>query len=92
MAVKSRAVTVTTSATRLDSVDETDDTATSSLSLFNNGATTLYIGGADVSAANGVPVAAGSWGPGLNGLGLGEAVYGIAASGTLNVRVIETGV
>lgn len=100
MAVKSRAVSVATTATRLDS---TTDIAPTSLAVYNNGASTVYVGGSDVTTSNGVPVAANTWGPSIdlsaatrasdpNYNTNAEAIYAIVASGTVEVRVIETGV
>ena len=91
MAVKSRAVTVATTATRLDSTDETDDRSGSSIAVYNASSVTVYIGGSDVTTANGVPVSASSWSPGID-LGGNEALYGIVASGTAAVNVLEAGV
>lgn len=90
MAVKSRAVTVATTATQLDST--TDGYRSSpSLALYNSSAVTVYIGGSDVTTANGLPIPASSWSPGF-GLGEGEGIYGVVAADTAAVRVIETGV
>lgn len=54
----------------------------STLQINNNGAATVYLGGAAVTVNNGYPVATGedfiADGPG--------AVYGIVASGTIDVR------
>lgn len=91
MATKTRAVTVTTTATRLDTTDETDSVSGSSLVVYNNGSATVYVGGSDVTTANGLPVAASAWGPGVD-LDPGEAWYGIVASGTVEVRVGEQGI
>lgn len=89
MAVKSTAVTVATTATRLDS-SESDSVTGSAVAVYNNGAATVFIGGSGVTTTDGSPVAAGSWGPGMD-LSDGEAVYGIVASGTVEVRVLEVG-
>jgi hypothetical protein len=91
MAVKSRAVSVGTTATALDTVDESDSQMGSSIAVYNNGASTVYVGGSDVTTSNGVPVAAGSWGPSIS-LDGPERVYGIVASGTVEVRVLEAGI
>jgi hypothetical protein len=92
MAVKSRAVTVTTTATRLDSTTDQDDGMSgSSLAIYNASAATVYVGGSDVTTSIGCPVAATSWGPGFD-LGTGDALYGIVAASTSEVRVIEAGV
>lgn len=92
MSVKATAVSVTTSATRLDTVDDTADRqAGQSCAVYNNGAVIVYLGGSDVATASGVPVAAGSWGPSFD-LATGDGLYGIVGSGTCDVRVLETGV
>jgi len=88
MSVQSAAVTVATTATALAAVD--DDF--SSIEVANVGAATVYIGGSDVTTSNGFPVAAGaSWYP-PQSLAGGERVYGIVASGTVEVRVLRFGV
>lgn len=92
MAVKSTAVSVGTSATRLDTAAETDRNASSSLAPYNNGAVTVYVGGSDVTTANGAPIPAGSWGPAFNDINTNEGVYGVVASGTAEVRVLEQGI
>lgn len=91
MAVSSRAVTVGTTATVLDTEGDTDTRVGSSIAVYNNGASTLYLGGSGVTTTNGVPVAATSWGPAFD-LGAQDRLYGIVASGTVDVRVIETGI
>lgn len=105
MAYKSRAVTVTDAATRLDTADEVAGARGVSFAFYNNGATTIYVGGADVTTTNGAPVPAGTWSPGLDLEGtstlpaesLGgddhEAVYGRCATGlSAEARVLEGGV
>lgn len=88
----SRAVTVTTSATPLDTVDDTaDGLRGQDFIMYNNSAVTVYLGGSDVTTANGLPIAAGSWSPGYT-LSMADTRYGIVASGTADVRVDETGV
>lgn len=86
MAVTTRAVSVASTATRLDALTEIGE----EILVFNNGSATIYIGGADVTTANGVPVLPGSWSPSLP-LPRGEALYGVVASGTHEARVIEVG-
>lgn len=58
------------------------------LVIYNNSASTIYIGGSDVTTSNGLPVPAGSYSPPIDA-GYDLIVYGIAASGGLDVRVIE---
>jgi hypothetical protein len=92
MAVKSRAVTVTTSATRLDTTTDQDDAMSGeSFAVYNASAAVVYLGGSDVTTSNGVPVAATSWGPSFD-LSISDQIYGIVAASTSEVRVIETGV
>lgn len=92
MAVKTRAVTVGTTATRLDGdADQADRHAGESFAFYNSSGVTVYIGGADVTSTNGAPVAASSWSPGFD-LASDDAIYGIVATGTAAVRVLESGV
>lgn len=92
MAILSRAVSVATTATRLDSTTDNDDSISgSSIIVYNNGASTIYIGGSGVTTATGTPVAASSWSPGID-LQSADALYGIVASGTVEARVFESGV
>lgn len=83
--VKSRNITVGTSVTPLP-----DEVLAyrRSIIIYNNGASTLYIGGSDVTATNGLPVAASSYSPALDA-GPKMILYGISASGNINVRVFE---
>lgn len=93
MSIKSTAVSVGTTATRLDTADDTGDhIGGESLAVYNNGASTLYLGGSNVTTSTGVPVAANSWGPALGGILTEDALYGIVTSGTVDVRVLEAGV
>lgn len=89
MAIRAfQSVSVGTSAVAL-----TDNT-TSSLSVLvkNTGASTVYLGTAGVTSANGFPWAAAD-GPISFDLGSGEVLYGICASATSStVAVLETDV
>jgi hypothetical protein len=92
MAASSRAVTVTTTATRLDSTtDDADGPFGQGLAIYNNGSATIYLGGSDVTTANGSPVPAGTWGPGFE-MHQQDELYAIVASGTVEVRVLEVGI
>jgi hypothetical protein len=92
VAVKSRAVTVADTATRLDTVSEADGRPGSSMAFYNNGTTPVYVGGSDVTTVNGAPVAAASWSP-IFDVADDEGVYGIVSTGlTANARVLEVGV
>lgn len=83
--IKSTAVTVTTSLTPLPGTSLANRR---SISIYNNGSGTLYIGGSDVTAANGVPISSGTWGPEIDA-GPRMILYGRVSSGTLDVRVLE---
>lgn len=90
MAVFTSAVTVTTSATLLLSRDFNRRTA---LVHVPTGGSTVYIGGDDVTTANGIPLEAGQ----TLALGQGDttdqspryAYYGIVAASTQGVRVMR---
>lgn len=88
MAVRQTAVSVGTSATRLDKTS--DAFAMESLCFYNNGAVTIYIGDSTVTTSTGAPVPASSWSPGVD-LRADEALYGIVASSTAEARVLEVG-
>jgi hypothetical protein len=93
MAFKSRAVTVTDTATRLDSDEADTRYAGSAVGGKNVGANTIYVGGGDVTTANGVPVAAGEWLPGVGDINQGDKLYAVCAAGlTSEVRMLEVGV
>lgn len=87
MAVDGRRVTVTTTATRLDTAD-TDSVSGKSIAV--NPASAIDIGDDGVTAGAGFEVGAGV--TFSADLGPGEALYGIAASGTVEVDVFETGI
>lgn len=91
MATNSRSVSVGSTATRLDTATETDRPSGSSVAIYNNGSVTVYIGASNVTTSNGVPVPAGTWGPSVD-LATNESLYGIVASGTCEVRVLEAGI
>lgn len=91
MATKSRAVTVDTTATRLDSPAPTDSVSGSVCAPFNLSASTVYVGGSDVTTANGVPVGSNRWAPALE-LDPGESYWAVVAEGTAEMRVCEQGV
>ena len=83
---KSRSVTVTTSLTPLP--DEVLSYRRS-LMVFNNDASaTVYIGGSDMSASDGLPVLAQTYSPVIDA-GPKLIVYGMTTSGSVNVRVLE---
>lgn len=92
MAVRSRVVTVTTTATVLvPSLDQDSNTAYRDIAVTNGSAATVYLGGPDVTQANGFPLAPGA------GISLdrvtGESLpYALVATGTASVAVLELGV
>jgi hypothetical protein len=80
----SRAVSVATTATDLTATSITGASYERML-IYNNGSATIYVGGANVTTSNGLPVA-----PGASlGVGARAEVYGIVASGTVEARVLE---
>lgn len=94
MAFSSREVTVAATATELQSpTDAYSDSSTGGgheLLLYNPGPTTVYVGGSDVSTANGTAVASGE--RLSTPCGQGEKLYGIVDAGTQAVRVFAEGV
>jgi hypothetical protein len=90
MAVSSRAVTVTTTATRLDATADSGSPSVQGIMVHNNGAASVYLGGADVTTPTGFPLEAGE--SMAVDLRKGELLHGIVASGTVEVRVLEVGV
>lgn len=93
MSVRSRLVSVTTTATPLNSSTADVDALTGSAALvFNNGAVIVYVGGADVTtsgATTGLPVGPGDSVP-IEGED--EILYGRVAVGTCDMIVLEVGV
>lgn len=59
-----------------------------SMIVYNNSSSTVYIGGSNVTTSNGLPVPANSYSPALDA-GPKLIVYGVVASGTADVRVLE---
>jgi len=84
--VNTTATTVTTSLTPLPAYGVLANRR--AITIYNNGSSTLYIGGSDVTTTNGLPVPAGSYSPALDA-GVRTIVYGVVASGSVDVRVME---
>ena len=84
--VKTTASTVTTSLTPLPSYGVLPGRR--AIFVYNNSSNTIYIGGSDVTSANGMPVAVGTHSPIIDA-GVDMIVYGIAETGSNNVRVME---
>lgn len=59
-----------------------------SLQIYNNTATTIYIGGSDVTTSNGIPVPANSYSSIIDA-GYRMIVYAIAASPVSDIRCLE---
>jgi len=94
VAVKSAQVAVATTATVLSGVDPGDANASpdgQSVLVSNPvGGVSVYLGGSDVTTANGYLLLAGEKVPA--DLGGKEILYGCVASGTQSVYVLRTGV
>ena len=61
--------------------------------LRNNGANTIFIGGAAVTLANGMPLEPGDTAPGDTlMIPATAAIFGIVAAATEEVRVLELGI
>jgi len=88
--IQSAAVSVGTTATALNAAESAGSDRVS-LVVYNNGASTIYVGGSDVTTSNGVPIAAGA-SLAVNELDVAERLYGIVASGTVEARVLRQGV
>lgn len=88
MSVKTAEVTVGTSATALEPVDQSRGGR--SVWVKNLGAETVFVGGSDVTTANGQELGAGE--SASFDLDAGERLYGVVAAGTEPVRVLRTGV
>jgi len=76
------AISVTTAATSIIAAN----TARKGLIITNNGTVPVYLGIAGVTTANGIPLPAGA---SLTDDVTTDAWYGIVASGTADVRVVE---
>jgi hypothetical protein len=83
--VETTAVTVGTTATQLPTANLVNRR---SLVIFNNSSYTIYIGGEDVTTADGLPVPTQSYSPSLDA-GMNMDLYAISASAGCNVRVLE---
>lgn len=83
--IKDTAVTVTTSLTPLPS---TPLNARRSITIYNNGSVSVFVGGANVTAASGIPVPASTYGPSLD-IGERAILYAVTASSTADIRVLE---
>lgn len=93
MAVQSRRVSVTTTATALNDLASRGDNIPGSAGLaYNDGAVRVFVGGANVTtsgATKGVPLDPGDH---IDVEGRGDVLYGIVVTGTCDVIVLEVGV
>lgn len=89
MSVTAHAVSVGTSAARLDTI-EGGANRTTSVAVYNNGTAIVYVGDSAVTTATGFPIAVG--GAMSFDIDTTEGLYGRATAGTHDVRVIEGGV
>lgn len=83
---KSRNVTVSTTPAPLP--DEVLSYRRSLVAYNNSSTETLYVGGSDVSGTNGMPVPPKSYSPAFDA-GPRMIVYGVVATGSIDVRVLE---
>lgn len=90
MSLENEAVSVTTTATALNSAESAGSSLVS-LGLYNAGAVTVYLGGSTVATTTGVPLAAGGYAD-WSQSEAADRLYGRVASGTCEVRVVRTGV
>lgn len=92
MAIKTAAVTVTTTATAVTAADS-DDLRGQGFAFNNTGSAVVYVGGSDVTASGatqGWPIAAGGTFA-FDSASSGDVPYLVTASGTSTVVVFRTG-
>lgn len=87
MSIANNAVSVTTTATRLDPNEGPGPVG--SFAVTNTGAGTIYLGGPNVTTSNGVPLSAGQ--TFSADLAPNDALYAITASGTQDCRIMQLG-
>lgn len=75
------AITVANTATQIVA----ENTGRITVRIANTGNATVYLGGSDVTTANGFPLATNT----SIELATTAAIYGIVATGTINVRFLE---
>jgi hypothetical protein len=84
--VKTTSTTVGTTLTKLPAYGQLF--ARRAVVIYNNSANTIYVGGSDVTVANGIPVPAASY-SNIFDAGYNMIVYGIAATANNDIRVME---
>lgn len=89
MAIKTAVVTVATTATLLTPAPGSSRTAGFSVTVHNPAGQVVYLGGSDVTTANGFILAVSTTSP-IWTLEEDEQLYGIVAATTQAVRVLRT--
>lgn len=87
MSVTSNAVSVTTTATRLD--PDAGIGLSGSFAVRNNGTATIYLGGPGVTTSTGLPLDVGQ--TSTADLAPLDALYAVAAAGTHDCRIMQLG-
>lgn len=91
MSFQGAVVSVTTTATALNAAESAGSDKVSLTIKVPTGGATVYLGGSDVTTAQGYPLAAGESLP-INTLARGEVIYARVAASTQNVHVLRQGV
>jgi hypothetical protein len=91
MAVRSSVVTVTTSPTPIASGQDNDNPGYRDVAIQNTSQVTIYLGGTDVTASDGFPLAPGA-GLTLDDVQPGSRPHAVVATGTATLAVLEVGV
>lgn len=86
MGIFTAALGITTTAVAISRIASTGDGQAVSVTPLDG---TVYVGGADVTAASGTPATPSM--PVALTLPKGETLYAIAAAGTVNVRIMRVG-
>lgn len=86
MPLKSEVVSVGTGATLISTAGTAGDKK--NITMVNNSGVTIYLGGADVTTANGFPWASGT--ERQIELGVSDVLYGCVAAGTANITVLRS--
>lgn len=85
--IHTTSTTVSTTLTKLPGYGELDSRR--SLICFNNSSTiTIFLGGSDITSANGLPVPPKTYSPPLDA-GKDTILYGVTSSGSADVRIME---
>lgn len=98
MAIKSTTQTINTTASVLGATEDERHKGKlrgrdigSSIAVVNTGATSLYVGGPDVSSVNGVEIPEGG-DFSIDLVGPTDVLYGRTASGSTTVAILQAGV